>query len=46
MVILPTNKLMIAITCAISKLSINFDENKNVDTGEIDQLMFSRFWFY
>ena len=36
MVILPTNELMIAITCVISGLSINFDENKNVDTGEID----------
>ena len=36
MLILPTNELMIAITCVASKLSINFDENKNVDTGEID----------
>ena len=37
---------MTAKTCVISKSGINFTENKNVDTGEINQLVLNRSWLY
>ena len=37
---------MIATTWVISQTIISFTKNKNPDTGEIDQLVFNRFWLY
>ena len=37
---------MIATTCVISKSIISFTKNKNADNGEIDWLVFNRFWLY
>ena len=35
---------MIATTWVILKSIISFIKNKNADTGEIDLLVFNRFW--